>query len=411
VRQHARLSWRDLVDEALAGVAARPARLALTALGTVLGIAALVATLGLAQTAGGQISGRFDAVSATHVVVGLREPDVGAADIGVVAEAGPRLPWDAELRVRRLSGVLAAGTYSPLGTTDPVRTIPVVDPSGASEHDLPVAAASPGLLVALRGRVVAGRFFDAGHDRRGDPVAVLGAIAAERLCVTRVEVQPTVFVGDRPFTVIGVIDGVIRRTELLDSIILPNRTAEMLFGLAAPAEVRIRTALGAPQLVGRQAPVALLPNQPEALEAQVPPSPGAVREAVEADVNALFLLLGGVALLVGALGIANVTLLSVLERVAEIGLRRALGATRRHIAAQFLLESVTVGFLGGLVGTAAGALLTVAVSAARDWTPLLELRLAAGAPLLGALVGLVAGTYPAWKASAIHPIVALRTGT
>jgi putative ABC transport system permease protein len=124
----------------------------------------------------------------------------------------------------------------------------------------------------------------------------------------------------------------------------------------------------------------------------------------------LFILLGGVALLVGALGIANVTLLSVLEGVSEIGLRRALGATRRNVAAQFLLESVTIGALGGLVGTAAGVILTVGVSAARGWTPLLDLRLAVAAPLLGALIGLAAGGYPAWKASAIQPIAALRAG-
>ncbi len=134
-----------------------------------------------------------------------------------------------------------------------------------------------------------------------------------------------------------------------------------------------------------------------------------VQARVAADVNALFLVLGGVALLVGALGIANVTLLSVLERVAEIGLRRALGATRRDVAAQFLVESSAVGLLGGLVGTAAGVVLPVAVSAARDWTPVLDLRLAAGAPLLGAVIGLAAGTYPAWRASAVHPIDALRS--
>jgi putative ABC transport system permease protein len=107
-------------------------------------------------------------------------------------------------------------------------------------------------------------------------------------------------------------------------------------------------------------------------------------------------------------GIANYTLLSVLERISDIGLRRPRGAAPRHIAVQFLVESVIVGFLGGLLGTAVGVILTVSVSWIRDWTPILDNRLAFGSPLLGAFIGLVAGTYPAWKASAIQPITALR---
>ncbi|TCN39508.1 putative ABC transport system permease protein [Kribbella orskensis] len=393
---------RDLLDEALAGVAARPTRLILTTLGTVLGIAALVGTVGLGQTAAGQITQRFDLAAATRVVV---QPDDKGGQEG---EAATQLPWDAPERIARLNGVDAAGTVSQLEVGDDlVRSVAGLD--GQKEgHALQVMAGSPGLFDAVRGGLKTGRFFDAGHDNRGDRVVVLGKNAAERLGINRIDSQPAIFLGDQAYTVIGILDSVSGRAELLDAVIMPNGAAKLAYDLEAPDAVEIRTAVGAAQLIAGQAPVAIDPNNPSALKVDAPPKQGGVRTGVESDLNALFLLLGAVALLVGGLGIANVTLLSVLERVSEIGLRRALGAARRHVAAQFLVESVIVGFLGGLLGTAVGVLLTVGVSWFRDWTPILDSRLSLGAPLLGAVIGLIAGTYPAWKASAIQPITALR---
>ena len=392
---------RDLLDEALAGVAARPTRLILTTLGTVLGIAALVGTLGLGQTASGQITQRFDLAAATRVVV---QPD----DNGQDGEAATQLPWDAPERIGRLNGVEATGTVSTLEVGDDlVRSVAGLD-AQKDGHALPVLAGSAGLFEAVRSSLRTGRVFDSGHDARGDRVVVLGKHAAERLGINRVDSQPAIFIGDQAYTVIGILDSVSGRAELLDAVIMPNGAAKTAYDLASPDALEIRTQVGAAQLIAKQAPVAISPNNPSSLKVDAPPAQGGVRKGVESDLNALFLLLGAVALLVGGLGIANVTLLSVLERVSEIGLRRALGAARRHVAAQFLVESVIVGFLGGLLGTAVGVLLTVGVSWFRDWTPILDNRLAVGSPLLGALIGLIAGTYPAWKASAIQPITALR---
>ncbi len=384
----------------------RPTRLALTALGAALGLASMVATLGLAQTAAAQVAGRFDEIAATQVSV---QPRTTKDPTSSGQQALTFIPWDAEQRLDRLTGVLASGTISTIATV-PTRTIAVIDPSGQGSSQLPLVAVSAGLFDAVVGQVVTGRFFDEGHDARADTVVVLGAKAAERLHINRVDNAPTVFVGNRAFSVIGIVDNVVRHSELLDAVIIPAHTAQRYFALGAPAAVQIRTALGAAQLVGHQAPIALAPSDPSLMAASVPPSGSTIQTKVKSDVNALFLVLGAVALLAGAVGIANVTLLSVMERIGEIGLRRALGATRRDIGGQFLIESGVVGFLGGLVGASSGVLVTLGVSATRAWNPVLDVRLAAGAPLLGVVIGVLAGAYPAWRACAVEPIDALRAG-
>jgi putative ABC transport system permease protein len=164
-------------------------------------------------------------------------------------------------------------------------------------------------------------------------------------------------------------------------------------------------------LIASQAAIALNPNAPESLSVGAPSDPSATRNQVESDVNDLFLLLGLVSLIVGAIGIANVTLVTVMERTGEIGLRRALGAGRRHIATQFLTESVALGLVGGIIGASVGILIVVGVAAARDWTPVLSMWMPAAAPAVGALVGLLAGLYPSIRAARMEPVDALRSGT
>jgi len=397
---------RDLVSEAAHGIGARPGRLVLTIIGTVLGIGSLVVTVGLAQTAAGQIARTFDAVAATQVVV---EPSTARTAGG--ERATGRIPWDVEDRLMRIAGVEAAGGIGTVNVGDlRITAVPVNDPSAPATAAPQVLATTGGFLDAVGGQVVTGRYFDTGHDERGDRVVVLGARAAVRLGVNRIDRQPSIFIGERSYTVIGIIDSVRRRSDLLDAVILPTGTARTDFALASLDQAHLRMAVGAGPVIADQAPYALDPNNPDAIQVQVPPAGSAVRRNVQADINAIFLALGAVALLVGALGIANVTLLSVRERTAEIGLRRALGATKGNIGNQFLMESGVIGLLGGLVGAALGVAIVVIVSIAKEWTPILDTMIVIAAALLGGVIGLGAGTYPALKAASVEPITALRSG-
>ena len=399
-----RISATDLASESLAGLVGRPGRTVLTVLGTVLGIGALVATLGVAQTAGNQIVGAFDELAATSVVVSNQQGFFGD-NVRVI------IPADAEERLVRLNGVIAAGSTGPVEVgQDLIRSVPIDDPLGQSEFQINVQAASPGLFDAVRGELATGRWFDRGHSDRADTVAVLGPGAAERLNVFRVDQQPVVFIGDEPFVVIGLLEDVERQPELLSSVIIPDGTARELYGFQSASTVQIDVAVGAAELIATQAAIAINPDDPDTLRVQKPPEPDSLRRQVEGDVNSLFIVLGGVSLLVGAIGIANVTLVSVLERVGEIGLRRAVGAARRHIAYQFLLESTAMGLIGGILGASFGTLVVVGVSASRTWTPVLEPMVPLLAPVLGGLTGLLAGIYPSLRAASLDPVEALRSG-
>ncbi len=392
---------RDLFDEAIAGMFARPGRMVLTVLGIVIGLTALVATLGLTRTANNRIISQFDKLAATEIIV--------TAKSGLTGVDPRAIPWDAPSRLRRLNGVVSAGNLSEVDVGDIlVSAAPIIDPNAQTAHRLSVQAASPGLFPTVKADLKAGRLPDLGHSNRADKVVVLGPDAARRLGIVGIGQLPAISIGDHLYLVIGILRDVKRQPELLNSVILPEGTARQYFGLAGPGSVIVETKIGATALIAGQTPLALRPDKPLSLKLEVPQEPRRVRDAVKSDLNIMFLLLGGLSLIVGAIGIGNITLVSVIERTGEIGLRRAIGATRGHIVAQFILESSSIGVIGGIIGASLGLLVVVAVSAYQVWTPVLDPAAPFFAPLVGGVIGLVSGTYPALRAARMDPVEAFR---
>lgn len=395
-----RMHLWDLCAEAIAGVLQRPGRSLLTALGTLLGVATLVTVLGLTATASGQISKQFTELSSTMVTV-----EDTASDLDL---AGDPFPQGSVERLRSVDGVVMAGVWWSAGQRQ-VSRLPAAESTRTDRF--PVVSMSPAAVAVAHPQLAAGRLFDDLHNRRGERVAVIGSAVAGHFGVSHLDGRMAIFVDGVPFTVVGILSKVERHAELMLSVLVPEQTVRQLWGLPGrgePMRVTVETRLGAAQTVAAQAAVALRPDAANRLKVMAPPDPRALREAVSTDLNTLFLVLTAICLLIGAVGIANTTLVSVLERVPEIGLRRALGARGIHISLQFLGESAVLGTMGGLVGTCLGITAVSAIAAIREWTAIVEPWTTLPAPLLGTITGLLAGLYPALRASRIQPIDALQ---
>ncbi|MDY0914978.1 ABC transporter permease [Rathayibacter festucae] len=392
----------DLLREALAGLVQRPTRTVLTLLGPLLGVGAFVVVLGLTATASGQISEEFSLLEATQVTV----TDAGGSDASDTVDG---FPPDAESRADRLDGVVASG----VSWTLPSGSTPVsARPDGlGSAVPMTVAAATPGWFGAAEVSFRSGRAIQQWEEERGVPVAVVGAGAARQLGLPPVAGEASVFLGGVGYTVVGILGEAGRDPLAASTIYLPAAVARQVYGppsTSAPAVLLVETEVGAAGVVAQQLPIALRPDAPATMKTSAPPDRFALAESITASLADLFLALAAVILLIGAVGIANTTLVAVLERTPEIGLRRAIGARPRHVFLQILLETGITGTLGGLLGTTAGIAVVVANAALQQWTAILDPLVTASAPLLGTLVGVLAGLSPAIRAARIEPIEALR---
>jgi putative ABC transport system permease protein len=412
-----RLTVRDAASEAIAGIVQRLGRTVLTMLGTILGVGAFVAVLGLTATGAGQISHQFTVLEDTTVSVDDNGPVNNVAMPGTNPAIG--FPADADAIAEHINGVMAAGVWWPVSLPQNAEFTGSLALSAASSQTVNLLAASPGAVKAMGLSMVAGSPLSPYENDTDQHVAMIDSTTAGALGISaaRLASHPAVFVDGIAYTVIGVYSSAQRVVSDESAMLIPENTALADYGNPTPgiggqeeAQMVVATKIGAAQAVAEQIAAAELPTDPSRLVVTHPPNPQNLQGEVTGDLTTLFLVLALISLLIGTVGIANTTLVAVLERTEEIGLRRALGARPRHIAAQFLAESVTLGTLGGLIGTCLAVLVVVIFAAAKDWTAVLNPVYTLPAPLIGSVVGLLAGAYPALRAARTSPLAALRHG-
>lgn len=381
--------------EAFQSLRGRSMRTWMTAIGIALGIAATVATVGLSSTSAAAIAERFDATEATQVTVSFSNN---------MRDAGYAPTLDSSERVRGIKGVVDAGIYCAAGEERAASRTEAQD----YVRDVPVFGMEPGAMEAFGFTFSQGASFDAGHVARDDRVAVMDESAARDLGVSSLEGGPMVYLDGEEYALVGIYRAPEGEAKLTGAVVIPPTPCIEADATFDAAQVFIRTDLGAADKVADTAPTAVFPEGAENLSVSKPSDLRSFRKGVENEMQALLLGLAAVSLVIGAVSVSNTALVSVMERRSEIGLRRAVGAARRAVAMQFVWESTLIGLIGGLVGTVLGVNVTAIVSLYRDWQIVFDPMLFAAGPVIGAVVGVVAGVYPAWRASRIPPAVTLR---
>jgi len=385
----------DLMRTATVGARTRPLRAALSALGIMIGIGAMVAVLGLSESSKSELLAQLERLG-TNLLTVSAGAGIGRGE-AVLPEESP-------------------GMASRIGPVE--STAYVVDvPANAYRTDLipeaqtggiAVMATTPDLLETLGGTVAHGVFLD--EAKSEFPAVVLGAVTAQRLGVYTLESSPRIWVGGEWFVVVGILDPLDLHPNLDRSVLIGEGIARSLLEVNdPPATIYVRTQPEDVVAVANVLPATVNPEFPDQVNVTRPTDALEASEAADDTLTALFLGLGAVALLVGGVGIANVMVISVLERRSEIGLRRALGATRRHITYQFLGESMLLAGSGGVAGVALGGLVTAAWASYQGWDTLVPLVAVVGGFVAAIAIGAIAGLYPALRAAKLSPTEALRT--
>jgi putative ABC transport system permease protein len=393
--ERARMAPHELLSVAVQGLRTRRLRAALSALGIAIGIGAMVAVVGVSASSQANLLATIDSLGTNLLTVAPGTTFLGANEV---------LPDTAVATILHQPGVLRASGVYQVSSATVLRTpyVPSEQTGGIG-----VDATDPGLLGAVSGQLASGHFLSASNENF--PTVVLGAQAASILQIPQASGHVQLYLGGTWFTVVGIMKPVLLDPNLDTNVFIGLPVAERLFQQTPNAsEIYVRANVNNVTQVSNLLAPATDPQNPDGVQVSRPSDVLEARAAAKGQFTTLLLGLGAVALLVGAIGIANIMVISVLERRGEIGLRRALGATRRHISTQFLAESALLAALGGVAGLAFGAGATEVYSLAKNEPFVVPLYALIAAPAAGLVIGMVAGLYPAAKAARLSPTEALR---
>ncbi len=372
-------------------------RAVLAAAGIAVGVATVVAVLGISSSSRSQLLAQIDALGTNLLTVTPGQSFAGGT---------PTLPRQAPAMISRIGPVLADSAIGEVGSDVHVYRNDRV-PS-ANSNAITVYAAQTSLVSTLRGHLARGTFLNAATEHL--PAVILGANTAHVLGIDRADGTTQLWLGDHWFSVVGILQPIPLAPELDRSALVGFPIAKRYLGAnGSPVEIYVRTDPTSVRAVASVLPATADPAAPQNIALTNPTDALVARADASAAFESLFVALGTVALLVGGVGIANVMIIAVLERRGEIGLRRALGATKTHVGTQFVAESALLALIGGATGALLGGFVTTVYAATRHWNAIISPTALIAATTAAVTVGAVAGLYPAIRAARLTPSNALRT--